>query len=247
MPEVELLFPNVEMRLDIKTDKTKPINMHLLFSPDDPDHEQEIERLLGQLKFEFNERSYFCTATDLARLGRDFDKSVVEETSALRIGTNQFKTTLTAIRDLFRNDKWLRNNCLVAVAGSSNDGTAGLKEDDSYAATRREIEKFANVIFASTPRQREFWLGKLPSRDQKFIEESYGSLRYQITRLTTPWYDFSRRDRLAARIVPMFLGCRWDRLQVAIRRILAFDWPTQGSDEVYAEPWFDSFRRRPDI
>jgi cytochrome c oxidase subunit 3/cytochrome o ubiquinol oxidase subunit 3 len=31
---------------------------------------------------------------------------------------------------------------------------------------------------------------------------------YQITRLTTSWYDFYRRDRLAARSVPMFLGCR---------------------------------------
>ena len=177
MREVELLFPNVEIRLDIKTDKTRPINMHLLFSPDDPDHEQEIERLLGQLKFEFNERSYFCTTTDLARLGRDFDKSAINDMAALRVGTNQFKTSLGALRELFRNEKWLRNNSLVAVAGSSNDGTAGLKEDDSYAATRREIEKFANIIFASTPKQREFWLGKLPGSDREFIEVTYGSLK----------------------------------------------------------------------
>lgn len=177
MPEVELLFPNVEIRLDIKTEKARPINVHLVFSPDDSDHEQEIERLLGRLKFEFNERSYSCTPTDLVRLGRDFDKSVTSDVAARRTGTNQFKTSLGDLRELFRNEKWLRNNCLVAVAGSSNDGTAGLKEDDSYAATRREIEKFANIIFASTPKQREFWLGKVAGWDRTFIEETYGSLK----------------------------------------------------------------------
>jgi energy-coupling factor transporter ATP-binding protein EcfA2 len=177
MPEVELLFPNVEIRLDIKTDRTRPINMHLLFSPDDPEHEREIERLLGQLKFEFNEQRYSCTSTDLARLGREFDRHAADEAAALRTGTNQFKTSLTEIRELFRNDKWLRNNCLVAVAGGSNDGTSGLKVDDSYAATRREIEKFANIIFASTPRQREFWLGKLQGMDRNHIEAIYGSLK----------------------------------------------------------------------
>jgi len=177
LQDVELLFPNVEIRLDIKTDRTRPINMHLLFSPDDPNHECEIERLLGQLKFEFNERYYFCTSTQLIQLGRDFDRSATSDTAALRTGTNQFKASLRAIRELFKNEKWLRNNCLVAVAGGSNDGTSGLKGDDSYAATRREIESFANIIFASTPRQREFWLGKRPGLDKRFIEETYGSLK----------------------------------------------------------------------
>lgn len=42
---------------------------------------------------------------------------------------------------------------------------------------RREIEKLANIIFASTPKQREFWVGKLSNYDRKFIEENYGSLK----------------------------------------------------------------------
>ena len=177
MAEVELLFPNVEIRLDIKTDKARAINMHLLFSPDDPNHEKEIERLLGQLQFEFNERTYFCTASQLADLGRAFNPSITDDAAAQRVGTNQFKTTLGDLRKLFRNEKWLRNNCLVAVAGSSNDGTSGLQSDDSYAATRKEIERFSNIIFASTPKQREFWLGKLPSASKEVIEETYGALK----------------------------------------------------------------------
>jgi hypothetical protein len=39
LKDVELLFPNVELRLDMKTAKSHGINLHLLFSPEEPDHE----------------------------------------------------------------------------------------------------------------------------------------------------------------------------------------------------------------
>ena len=90
---------------------------------------------------------------------------------------NQFKIYLSDLRGLFRNDIWLRKHCLVAVAGSSNDGTAGLQEDDSFAATRLEIEAFVDIIFASTPGQREFWPGKKHPYDRSFVERTYGSLK----------------------------------------------------------------------
>ena len=69
MPGEKLIFPNVEMRLDIKTTKSKGVNLHLLFSPEDPNHEQEIERLLSLLEFEFDERPYRCSISDLTNLG----------------------------------------------------------------------------------------------------------------------------------------------------------------------------------
>jgi len=47
LPKVDFLFPNVEMRLDVKTVRAKGINIYLLFSPDDTDHEQQIERVLS--------------------------------------------------------------------------------------------------------------------------------------------------------------------------------------------------------
>lgn len=177
LPNVDLLFPNVEMRLDIKTEKKKPINLHLLFSPDDPNHEAEIERILGQLKFEYLSRSYQCTLPELEALGRQFLQNNVSRMEALRNGANQFKITLTDLRDLFRRELWLRRNCLVAVAGSSGDGTAGLQEDDSYVAMRCEIERFAHIIFASTPSQIEFWLGRRANHDRKLIEQTYGALK----------------------------------------------------------------------
>jgi energy-coupling factor transporter ATP-binding protein EcfA2 len=175
---VALVFPNVEMRLDIKTEKKIPINIHLLFSPEDQNHEAEIERVLGQLKFEYRDRSYACTLPELAALGREhLGQSKVDEFHARRTGANQFKVSLQDLRNLFRQEKWLRRNCLVAVAGSSNDGTAGLQADDSYSAMRREIERFAHIIFASTPGQIEFWLGKKEGCDRSFIEKTYAALK----------------------------------------------------------------------
>src|SRR5207249_7620225 len=74
-------------------------------------------------------------------------------------------------------EAWLRKNCLVAVAGGLGDGTAGLQEDASFSAMRQEIERFAHIVFASTPSQREFCLGKKPDKNRSFIEQMYGSLK----------------------------------------------------------------------
>ena len=177
LANVEHLFPNVELRLDVKTEKKIPINIHLLFSPDDDNHEFEIERILGRLEFEFQGRSYRCTLFELSELGRAFDPKQADERGALRTGAQQFKVTLQALKKLFRSESWLQKNCLVAVAGSDRDGTAGLQKDDSFAATRQEIEAFADIIFAATPNQRLFWLGQQPNADRKFIEKTYRALK----------------------------------------------------------------------
>ena len=144
LPNVGLLFPNVEMRLNIGTDRNKGVNLHLLFSPDDPGHEEEIERLLSHLTFEFDGRKYSCTRDDLVRLGRAFDANVWDDLAALRAGANQFKAGLSDVRELCR-DKWFRKYGLVAVAGSEADGTSGLQHDASMAATRLEIERLADI------------------------------------------------------------------------------------------------------
>ena len=178
LPEVDLLFPNVEMRLDIKTAAVKPINLHLLFSPDDPQHEYEIERILGQLRFKYQDHAYACNRQELIRLGRAFDANQSDEDGAFRTGINQFKTTLPELQDLFLQEKkWLSKNCLVAVAGKSTDGTSGLQDDSSFAALRQELERFADIIFSSSPQQRDFWLGKHPDYPPEKLEATYRGLK----------------------------------------------------------------------
>jgi len=160
MPKVGLIFPNVEIRLGIETAKSSAINVHLLFSPEDSDHVDRINRFLSELHFSFQGESYRCVEEDLIRLGKAHDPSILDARTALEAGSTQFKVNFDELRDQRKNSNWVMNNMLVAVAGSSTDGTSGLKADSSFAALRQEIEAFAAIIFASQKSQRDFWLGK---------------------------------------------------------------------------------------
>jgi energy-coupling factor transporter ATP-binding protein EcfA2 len=157
---VPLIFPNVEMRFGIETARGSGINFHLLFSPEDPDHRDLIRRFLSELRFQFQGESYHCNSYDLVRLGRAFNRSIKDDRKALQEGATQFKVNFAELRGAWKNSAWIQQNALVAVAGGGTDGTAGLKDDASFAALRREIETFADIIFSSHRQQREFWLGR---------------------------------------------------------------------------------------
>ena len=173
----KLLFPNVEMRLDIQTSRGGGINIHLLFSPDDPNHVSEILRILARLEWEYLGKPYPCTLEGLANLGRAFNPSQQDQRSAVREGANQFKVNIKRLKDIFRDDEWMRKNCLVAVSVKSGDGTSGLQGDDSFITARTEIERFAHIIFSSNPSQRDFWLGLKSGLPRGYIEETYRSLK----------------------------------------------------------------------
>jgi hypothetical protein len=177
LPNVELLFPNVEMRFDVGTVRGKGINLHLLFSPDKGDHESEIERILAQLSFECRGRTFHCTRTELISLGRMFEPRLKEEDMAFAEGVNQFKVRFSELRELFRREVWLRENCLVAVAASKGDGMAGLQDDSGFTLLREEIQRFAHVMFSGNPGDREFWLGRTEKADRDSIEGKYGGLK----------------------------------------------------------------------
>lgn len=155
LADVKLLFPNVELRIDTKTTADRAINIHLLFSPADLNHEAEIERILGQLSLSVGERDYACTRSDLIALGRAHDSSQTDERGALKAGANQFKTSLRDLKNRFKAERWMRNNCVVAIACKTGDGTSGLKDDDAFAMMRKELEGFADIMFTSRPKDRE--------------------------------------------------------------------------------------------
>lgn len=74
-----------------------------------------------------------------------------------------------------RESDWAKANILIAVAGAAGDGTLGLRPA-ADATMRQEIEKFAHIIFSSSPAQREFWSGrKGVSLDQ--LKERYGGCK----------------------------------------------------------------------
>jgi ABC-type lipoprotein export system ATPase subunit len=177
LKDVTLLFPNVELRIETKTTADRAINIHLLFSPADPDHVEQIERILGQLTFEYGERDYACTKADLIALGKAHDPKQADEFGAWKTGANQFKTSLRDLKSRFKAERWMRENCLVAIACKTGDGTSGLKDDDAFSAMRRELETFADIMLTSRPKDRVFWLGEQPGMGRDFIEKHFRVLK----------------------------------------------------------------------
>ena len=169
-----LIFPNVELRLDVGTAKSW-INFHLLVSPEDYNHVEELSRFLSRLSFQAYEDTFVCSVSDLTRLGRKADPSITADIAALRLGAEKFKVSFIQIRDEYNRHAWARKNILIAVSGGQTDGTSAL-QNGADQILRQEIERFAHIIFSSNANQREFWLGRknLPPEQ---IRTLYGSLK----------------------------------------------------------------------
>lgn len=158
LPDVQLIFPNVELRLDVAA-KTGFVNLHLLVSPEDPTHLEELHRILQRLQFQAHGDTFNCTHQDLISLGKKADASITDDRPALSHGATQFKVNFDQLRRVMRESDWAKANILIAVAGAGGDGTSGLRQA-ADATVRQEIEKFAHIIFSSSPAQREFWSGR---------------------------------------------------------------------------------------
>lgn len=158
LPNVKLIFPNVEMRLDVAA-RTGFVNVHVLVCPDDPNHLTELRRILSRLQFNAFGDRYDCTKEELIRLGRRADPTITDDRVALAHGATQFKVNFARFKEVLAESTWAKTNILIAVAGGADDGTSGIRQA-ADATIRQEIEKFAHVIFSSSPAQREFWLGQ---------------------------------------------------------------------------------------
>ncbi|MET4155465.1 energy-coupling factor transporter ATP-binding protein EcfA2 [Bradyrhizobium sp. RT9b] len=158
LPGVQLLFPNIELRLDVAA-KSGFVNIHLLVSPEDAEHLSEVKRILKRLQFHaFNDR-FDCSREELIKLGKRAAPAITDDGAALRHGATQFKVNFNQLRKVIDESEWAKKNILIAVAGGAGDGTSGVRQA-ADATVRQEIEKFAHIIFSSSPAQREFWLGQ---------------------------------------------------------------------------------------
>lgn len=195
LPNAKLVFPNVELRLDVATAKGGFVNLHLFVSPEDQNHIEELQRLLSRLQFNVMQDRFDCTRADLIRLGKKADPAITDDRAALAYGANQFKVNFQKLREVFGESGWAKKNILIAVAGGATDGTSGVREAADQTL-RREIEGFAHVIFASSAAQREFWLGQRDLGPAE-IRATYGGLKpclhgsdaHKLEDVATPFGD----------------------------------------------------------
>jgi hypothetical protein len=112
-----LVFPNIEMRLGIGTVKGAWVNIHLLVSPENPDHITELKRFLARLTLKAFDDSFCCSPEDLIKLGQCADKTIQSRVAALEHGSQQFKVSFDQLREAYQGSAWAQANVLVAVAG----------------------------------------------------------------------------------------------------------------------------------
>jgi hypothetical protein len=174
LPDVQLIFPNIEVRLDVAA-KSGFVNLHLLVSPEDANHVAELRRILTRLQFNAHGDRFDCTREELIRLGKRAAPTIHDDRAALAHGATQFKVNFSQLREVFSESDWAKSNILIAVAGGADDGTSGVRQA-ADVTVREEIEKFAHVIFSSSPAQREFWLGKR-SVSFKQLRERYNGCK----------------------------------------------------------------------
>ena len=150
LPNIALIVPNIEFRLTPVTAKGKAINIHLLISPDAPDHVTRIDEALAKLTIDRDNDSIPCTEEGLRRLGRRMRPELSSDPdAAFTEGVEQFKIGLDLFQQWWRSQAWIQRNSLIAVANSSFDGASGLQHDDGLKDTRAEIYRFSHIIFSA--------------------------------------------------------------------------------------------------
>lgn len=192
IPNIALLICNIEFRIAPPTEKATAVNIHLLISPDDPEHEREILNALARLDWKYNERRYSCVPDQLRGLGRAFDHRIKEDDPALRTGVLQFKVDFTRFREWYEAEPWLKRNSVVAVS-AGEDGLSAFRRDGAWVAHRDEITRFSQIIFSGRPGERDFWLSRGSLEDRETVKRLggpkpclHGSDAHEIAKLFKP-------------------------------------------------------------
>ncbi|MDO5757265.1 MAG: hypothetical protein Q4P24_07080 [Rhodobacterales bacterium] len=84
---------------------------------------------------------------------------ITDDGADLRHGATHFKVNFGQLRNVIDKSERAKKNILIAVAGGADDGTSEVRQSVDVVV-RQEIEKFAQIIFASSPAQCEFRIGQ---------------------------------------------------------------------------------------
>ncbi len=176
LKNIDLILPNVEMRMDTVTSKDRPINFHIIFSPEVVPYIED--KFFRELKYKIGDRTFSCTTSDLVELGRlSKGDTTISNEAAHKEGMNQFKVSIDGIKDVLKqNEQIFRGKYITIVANKSNDGVSGLK-NSSMLIEKSKIYQFADCVFSSRPKDREFFLGEAENHPKEEIIKQYGSLK----------------------------------------------------------------------
>lgn len=164
------LLPNVELRMLPVTDSGRLVNIHCIFNP------QYVSSLEHDFFSQLKHRSFSMTREGIIRLGKDMSQSSNDE-QAYKLGVNNFNVEISALEELLKQNRSLRENTITVVSNSNQDGASAMQkhydlfesETGCLDSTRKAIYMLSDCIFSSNVSDREFFSGTKKTSDGKFI------------------------------------------------------------------------------
>lgn len=157
------IFPNIELRMMPSTGIEKLINIHCIFNPD----------YVTQLNNDFfntieNQDRYKMNRAGFIEYGSSLKPHITDESQLFKEGINNFVIDPKSIKELIDKNSNFKNNTIIVVSNSSNDGNSGLQkhydlfegEQSSLDGVRRTIYNISNTIFSTNPKDIKYFLGK---------------------------------------------------------------------------------------
>ena len=146
--ENKVFFPNIELRLDINTNKdSEEVNIHLIF--DNKCEVKKIKQFLSKLKITATkgntEAPYFCNPEDLGKLG--YDKACVS-----------LENIEKALKETFGTNKpYMKVGSYRGYGGFSYGQPEKRGESERKKALSDEVDKFCDFVFGKE-RDKEWFL-----------------------------------------------------------------------------------------
>lgn len=134
----KIFFLNIELRTNYVVNKAEEeVNVHLIFNPFQPDHENRIRSFLGALKI---------TRTDSS--GRDIKAAELTRTTDFESATTTREYIREALVGTYGRDADLLDYVLI-VSAANNDGIRAKPGAKRKAEISDELDKFSNAFFGN--------------------------------------------------------------------------------------------------
>lgn len=155
------IFPNVELRMLPSTNKAKLINIHCLFNPEYVPHLDND--FFNSLK---NEAMFPMNKHGITEYGKSLSKDIGEKEAYIK-GLHNFVVDFKSLKKVLSNSN-LKNNTIIVVSNSSNDGNSSYNEHYSLlendqsdlSGLRSSIYKISDAIFSTRQKDIDYFSGQ---------------------------------------------------------------------------------------
>lgn len=177
-----LLLPNVELRMFPVTDKSRLVNIHFIFNPEEEFINYLDNNFFGKLKCGGN---YLMNRRGIIEYGKSLlgNDQKLDDDTLYEKGKDNFHLEISQIEDVLK-DKKIADNAVVVVCNSKTDGASAFQEHydlfegepGSLDGIRRNIYHISDMVFSSNEGDRKYFLGQKSDSPTK-VKEKCGSLK----------------------------------------------------------------------